>query len=53
MNGDRSYRGGGNELSYKGFLFLGGLSNPRCYIIHRSNGSYKYITYHLRSIYGY
>jgi len=36
-----------NQITYLYFCTLGGLSNPKCQKIRRTNGTYIYFTYHL------
>ena len=36
-----------NQITYKYFCQLGGLSNPHCQKVEHRNGSHVYYTYHL------
>ena len=36
-----------NQISYRYFCALGGLSNPRCGKMQHWNGNHHYATYHL------
>lgn len=36
-----------NEITYLYFCTLGGLANPRCRKVMRTNGTHVYFTYHL------
>lgn len=42
-----TYSNRSNELTYQGYLALGGASNPRLMTVQRSNGTHIYTTYHI------
>lgn len=45
--GGSTYNARKNEISYKGYIALGGVNNAILYAMQRYNGTHHYTTYHI------